>query len=170
MNNSAIATVAIIVVLLLGALAWSQMSGTVSNTATTTVATTTGRVTSPATPPPQTATTTPTSTTTASTTASTTTIKTPAPVTVDISASNFEFSEKAINVKKGQRVTINFSNSEGTHDFVLDEFAGARTKEIGAGQSESITFVADRVGAFEYYCSVGRHREMGMVGSLVVSE
>lgn len=32
----------------------------------------------------------------------------------------------------------------------------------------SVTFVADTLGTFEYYCSVGNHRAQGMVGNLVV--
>jgi uncharacterized cupredoxin-like copper-binding protein len=31
-----------------------------------------------------------------------------------------------------------------------------------------VQFVADKTGTFEFYCSVGNHRQMGMVGTLVV--
>jgi plastocyanin len=55
----------------------------------------------------------------------------------------------------------------GTHDFKIDEFNVA-TNQIPAGSSEIVEFVADKSGSFEYYCSVGRHREMGMKGTLVV--
>ncbi|PLX25232.1 hypothetical protein C0580_03015 [Candidatus Parcubacteria bacterium] len=80
---------------------------------------------------------------------------------------NFDFSEKEIRVKKGDTVRIVFVNEEGFHDWVVDEFDAA-TKQIQEGNQETIEFVADQAGEFEYYCSVGQHREMGMVGTLIV--
>ena len=41
-------------------------------------------------------------------------------------------------------------------------------EKINGGETDSIEFVADKVGTFEYYCSVGQHRSMGMVGKLTV--
>jgi len=31
-----------------------------------------------------------------------------------------------------------------------------------------VTFVADKAGEYEFYCSVGQHRANGMVGKLIV--
>jgi plastocyanin len=84
-----------------------------------------------------------------------------------IEASNFKFSLPEIRVKKGDTVKINFSVREGFHDFVIDEF-NVRSKQHPAGESETIDFVVDKTGSFEYYCSVGNHRQMGMVGKLIV--
>jgi len=81
--------------------------------------------------------------------------------------SPFQFDVKEIRVKQGDTVRITFTNTEGFHDWVVDGF-NARTKQLQAGQSETITFTADKTGTFEYYCSVGNHRELGMVGRLVV--
>lgn len=88
-------------------------------------------------------------------------------VNVVVEGSNFSFSEKEIRVAEGTKVVVTFSNVGGTHDFVIDEF-GARTQVIQEGQSETIEFIADKKGTFEYYCSVGTHRERGMVGNLIV--
>lgn len=85
-----------------------------------------------------------------------------------ITAKNFEFSEKEIRVKQGDKVKINLTSTEGTHDWVIDEFTGAKTSRINIGGSSSVEFVADKVGTFEYYCSIGTHRQMGMVGRLIV--
>lgn len=85
-----------------------------------------------------------------------------------VSGDNFSFAPKNIVVNKGDTVRITFINETGFHDLVIDEF-DARTQQLKAGESESIVFVADKTGAFEYYCSVGTHREMGMVGTLVVN-
>jgi plastocyanin len=80
---------------------------------------------------------------------------------------NYEYSQEEIRVKQGDTVTINLTNSEGYHDWVVDEFDVA-TAKINNGESASVTFVADKKGTFEYYCSVGIHRQMGMVGILIV--
>lgn len=84
-----------------------------------------------------------------------------------ISGKPFEFSVKEIRVKQGDKVRIDFTSTQGLHDWVVDEF-NAKTKQLTAGQSESVTFKADKTGTFEYYCSVGNHRQMGMVGKLIV--
>lgn len=85
----------------------------------------------------------------------------------EVSASNFDFSLTEMKVKKGDTVRVVFTNDEGTHDWVLDEF-DAKTEMLNAGESAEVTFVADEAGEFEYYCSVGQHRSMGMVGKLIV--
>lgn len=76
-----------------------------------------------------------------------------------------------IRVKKGELVKINFKNTEGTHDLVIDEF-NVNTEDIKANNTVTVQFVADKTGTFEYYCSVGNgyHRQQGMVGTLIVEE
>jgi plastocyanin len=87
---------------------------------------------------------------------------------ITVEGSNFKFLPATITVNKGDTVKITFKNTGGFHDFVIDEFEGAKTKQIGANSEETIQFVADKAGTFEYYCSVGNHRGMGMVGKLIV--
>lgn len=83
--------------------------------------------------------------------------------------SNFAFAPTLMTAKKGETVRITFVNSGGKHDLKIDEFHVA-TKIIEGGAQETIEFVADKVGSFEYYCSVGSHRAMGMKGALTVTE
>ena len=85
----------------------------------------------------------------------------------NIEASTYSFSPKTITVNKGERVKITLKNIKGVHDFKIDEF-GASTRVLNAGEEETITFLADKSGTFEYYCSVANHRAMGMVGTLIV--
>jgi plastocyanin len=80
---------------------------------------------------------------------------------------SYGYSETELRVNQGDTVTINLTNSGGFHDWVVDEF-GAATEKISAGDTTSVTFVADQAGTFEYYCSVGNHRAQGMVGTLIV--
>ncbi|TSC78827.1 MAG: plastocyanin [Parcubacteria group bacterium Gr01-1014_29] len=88
---------------------------------------------------------------------------------IAITGKNFEFSQKEIRVKKGDFVRINFSSTDGLHDWVVDEF-NAKTTQVNTGQSSSVDFVADKAGTFEFYCGVGTHRKMGMIGKLIVEE
>ncbi|MEK6926359.1 MAG: cupredoxin domain-containing protein [Nanoarchaeota archaeon] len=90
-----------------------------------------------------------------------------------LTGDNFRFYMNGIEspelrVKLGDTVRIVFNNEEGFHDWKIDEF-NAATKQIKAGESETIELVADRKGTFEYYCSVGQHRANGMKGNLIVS-
>ncbi len=90
-------------------------------------------------------------------------------VTVTMSGGSFYFNPNVINAKKGDTVTINFSNDGGMHNFTIDEF-NAHTKTVKTGETDSVSFVVDKAGSFEYYCSVGQHRAMGQKGMLVVEE
>ncbi len=86
-----------------------------------------------------------------------------------VEGKNMSFTPAVLNVKKGDLVKITFKNTQGFHDFKIDEF-GAATKQIKSPDTEVLEFTADKVGSFEYYCSVGSHRSMGMVGILNVTE
>jgi plastocyanin len=86
---------------------------------------------------------------------------------VNIEGGNFFFDPNEIRVKKGDTVKIVFKNTGGTHNWLIDEF-NAKTKIIQSGETVEVEFVADMQGEFEFYCSVGNHRELGMVGTLIV--
>lgn len=90
---------------------------------------------------------------------------------ITLDSFEFGFDQKEITVKKGQTVQITLTNSgKMLHDWVVDEITGAKTKQIKNGETDTITFVAETVGEFEYYCSVGQHRKNGMVGKIIVEE
>lgn len=86
---------------------------------------------------------------------------------IEIDGSNFAFAPKEVRVPYGSQVKIVFKNTGGTHDLVIDEF-DVRTKIIQGDATDSVTFTANKKGSFQYYCSVGSHREMGMWGTLIV--
>ncbi len=86
-----------------------------------------------------------------------------------VEASNFKFNIDTIIVKKGEKMKLVFKNLEGMHDFRVDEL-GIKTKIFRDKGEEVVEFTADKVGTFEFYCSVEEHRQMGMVGTLVVEE
>ena len=87
--------------------------------------------------------------------------------TFTIVGSNFKFAPNEMKVNKGDTVKVIFKSQGKLHDFVIDEFK-VKTAQLGEDKSEEVTFVADKTGTFEFYCSVGEHREMGMKGNLIV--
>ena len=84
-----------------------------------------------------------------------------------VNGGNYYFKPNIIKVKQGDKVTIKFINDNGMHNFIVDEF-NVGTQMIKGGAEETISFVADKKGSFEYYCSVGQHRQNGMKGTLIV--
>lgn len=91
----------------------------------------------------------------------------PKTVSFTVVGKNYSFAPNQIRVKKGDTVKITFQNQDGIHNFILDEF-NAKTSIVQSGQSLTVEFVAGTAGQFQYYCSVGNHRAMGMWGTLVV--
>lgn len=89
--------------------------------------------------------------------------------TFTITSGNFTFAPSTLKVKKGDKVKLILKNVEGFHDLKIDEFkvATTRIKDVGTAEVE---FIANKIGVFEYYCSVGTHRQMGMKGLLTVTE
>ncbi|MBI4078822.1 MAG: cupredoxin domain-containing protein [Candidatus Levybacteria bacterium] len=88
-------------------------------------------------------------------------------VAVTVAGSPFQFVPNEIRAKKGDTVRITFKNESGSHDLTLPGFNVA-TKQLSAGSQETVEFVADKIGTFEFYCSVAGHKEDGMVGTLIV--
>ncbi len=86
-----------------------------------------------------------------------------------VTGANYSFTPSTLSVKKGDTVKLTFKNSNGMHDLRIDEF-GVATSRIASGTQETVTFIADKVGSFQYYCSVGSHRAMGMWGTLTVTQ
>lgn len=85
-----------------------------------------------------------------------------------VAASEFTFTPSEIRVKQGDMVRVVLTNTGAMpHDWKVDEF-NAGTKVVAPGQSDTVEFIADQAGTFEYYCSVGQHRANGMVGKLIV--
>lgn len=84
-----------------------------------------------------------------------------------VEGKNYAFDTNTITVNKGDVVKIILNNTEGRHDLVIDEF-NVSTQVLTAGKTDEVQFIADKSGTFEYYCSIGEHRSMGMVGKLIV--
>lgn len=84
-----------------------------------------------------------------------------------VHGSSFEFDNKELKVKKGDRVRITFISDDIGHNLLIDEF-NIRTNVISSGATEVVEFIADKIGTFPFYCSVGQHRSLGMESKLIV--
>lgn len=86
--------------------------------------------------------------------------------------SPFKFGPNLIEAEPGQKVTVKLSNSQGTHNFIIDEL-GVQSPTISSGSEETIVIniPANAVpGDYEFYCGIGNHRQLGMVGILRIAE
>lgn len=85
-----------------------------------------------------------------------------------VSGNEFAFVPKTLTAVKGDTVKVTFTNTgKLPHNFVIKEL-NVQGKTIQPGQTDTVTFTADKAGSFEYYCSVGTHKDKGMVGMLTV--
>lgn len=88
---------------------------------------------------------------------------------IKMDAGAFYYNPKTLTVKKGTKVTIDLVMKDMMHDFNIDEL-NVHSATAKAGETVRVSFVADKIGSFEYYCSVGQHRKNGQVGTLTVEE
>ena len=70
----------------------------------------------------------------------------------------------SLTVENGNLIQIHLINEEkndasskSSHNLNIDEF-NVHTGNLGYFQTKSITFLADKIGTFNYYCSI--HPEM----------
>jgi len=70
----------------------------------------------------------------------------------------------------GDTVQITVINGDPVlHDLVIDEFNVNTGNMTEKDQTVVLTFKVDRPGEFTYYCSTPGHKEIGMVGKLIVT-
>ena len=84
-----------------------------------------------------------------------------------VSAANFSYDKPEIRVKKGEKLTIRFTNTRGQHNLIV-EGLNVQTDILGEGDSQDVVVPTDTVGTFSYFCSVGNHRQLGMEGKLII--
>ena len=82
----------------------------------------------------------------------------------------FSFTPNVIEAEAGTTIRVKVVNKQGTHNFMLDELNVA-SKTINVGESDIVEIVIPEDASgneYEFYCGVGNHRAMGMVGTLKV--
>ncbi len=93
----------------------------------------------------------------------------PAVHEIQVTAKKYKFDPNVITVKKGEVVRLIITALDRKHGFKLQEFG--IDQELLKGAPTTIEFTADKVGTFEFKCSVFCGFGHGkMKGKLVVEE
>jgi cytochrome c oxidase subunit 2 len=67
---------------------------------------------------------------------------------IKLTATNFEFDQKEIHVKKGENIKLTLENKTGMHGVAIKDF------NVDLKKAGSVEFVADKTGSFDIDCSV----------------
>ena len=85
-----------------------------------------------------------------------------------VTGTEFAFVPETLSVNKGDTMSVTFTNTgKYPHNFVIKDL-NVEGKTIQPGESDIVTFIADKAGTFTYICSVPTHKDKGMTGTLTV--
>jgi cytochrome c oxidase subunit 2 len=88
---------------------------------------------------------------------------------IQVTLRKYEFSPGSLRVRKGEQVKLIMTAEDHDHGFRLDDFN--INQKIPKGTTVVVAFTADKVGIFQFRCSIVcglGHRSMK--GTLVVEE
>lgn len=88
---------------------------------------------------------------------------------IEIEAGSFYFKPNILSLKKGEKVILKLKAVSMMHDFNVDAL-GLKIPITKSGAESVVEFTPNKIGEFEYYCSIGSHRANGQVGKLIVVE
>ena len=107
---------------------------------------------------------------------------------IEVRAEDYKFVPSEISVPARQEVTLKLKNvTKQAHDLEVQglqvemmgdnmdmgQHAGAMPGTLALhtekGKTSSVTFKADKAGTYELWCTISGHKELGMVGKLVVT-
>ncbi|KHO47378.1 MAG: heme/copper-type cytochrome/quinol oxidases subunit 2 [archaeon GW2011_AR5] len=86
----------------------------------------------------------------------------------NMTATKFTFEPSTVTVNKGDRVVLHITSTDVGHGFSLATYNIIET--LPAGETKTISFIADQVGEFNFFCSVfcgSGHSDMR--GKLIVN-
>jgi len=90
--------------------------------------------------------------------------------TVTVEATDFKFSPNEIEAKVGQTVQIEMVNKGNVaHSYDIKPLEIASDKVL-PDESTTVTFTPEEPGEIQFICDVPGHKEVGMKGTLVVTE
>lgn len=70
----------------------------------------------------------------------------------------------------GDTVKVTISSGDGTeHNISFLDFGIDSEHVLGQGSSVTVSFLVDKGGTFDYYCTIPGHREAGMAGKFEVT-
>ncbi|MFA5797021.1 MAG: cupredoxin domain-containing protein [Candidatus Woesearchaeota archaeon] len=92
------------------------------------------------------------------------------PRVIKLEAYSWGFNPSTITVKKGETIKLEISATSETHSLTIQGY-NVNSDTVSPGHDASVTFTADKVGTFEFFCSTycGEGHN-SMTGKLVVTE
>jgi len=74
-----------------------------------------------------------------------------------------------LQVNKGDKVTMQVINDDGVeHQLEISGLGVKSQSVIKKGDTQTVTFTADKEGTYQYICNISGHKEAGMLGKLTV--
>jgi heme/copper-type cytochrome/quinol oxidase subunit 2 len=70
----------------------------------------------------------------------------------EITAQKFSFTPGQISVNRGDKVKLSLKSLDVTHGFNLDGYGINKT--LNPGETADVEFLADKIGTFEFRCSI----------------
>ncbi len=87
-----------------------------------------------------------------------------------ITMANYSFTPNIMQVNAGETIKVKIIGQDMLHDLIIDEL-DVKSVRLNAGEEAIVNITApdDASGkSYEFYCSVGDHRQRGMVGTLTI--
>ncbi|MBI2590402.1 MAG: cupredoxin domain-containing protein [Candidatus Blackburnbacteria bacterium] len=89
---------------------------------------------------------------------------------IEVAAGEYTFSPQTISLKKGVLTEIVLKNTgNGIHNLVIPDLS-VETESIGHGEETSVEVTPDKEGEFNFSCSISNHKELGMEGTIKVTQ
>ena len=90
--------------------------------------------------------------------------------TLDITATDFKFDPKDPTVQAGDVAFDLTNDGETLHNIEVEGPSGEAElpQDIGPGEKGSVTVDLNKPGKYRFYCPVGNHEQLGMVGEVTV--
>lgn len=95
----------------------------------------------------------------------------PGVVNISMDMDNYSYTPNVINTKPGDTVNVTLVNVKGEHDFIIEELDVHTDHVDNPGDILEVTFTIpedQEPGSYEFYCAVANHRQLGMVGELII--
>lgn len=89
----------------------------------------------------------------------------------ELEATEFAFEPSEVTVTPGSREFKIVNRGDTEHALEIHTADGeVETERVGAGESATVTAELAKSGSYVFYCPVANHRELGMEGTVNVSE